>query len=867
MSHLNVDLAVILTTDTAQARQLTEILSPFYRRVDLCQQLSHLAETPDLLVVDYSAAPDHEWHTLQERGAHVLLLIPDTDPDALTYALECRADDYTVITAPLNRRVLEHRIHRMKRQTGEAMLVDALQSTAIALSSTLDFEEVLDRILINLENVVPYDLADVMLVEDGVARIVRHRGYQEHHLEQVISQIRFTVNQLKTLLTMAETGKPLYIPDTHTSPIWVQVVDKLAWRRTYLGAPLFVHGRLAGFLNLNSRERDAYSREAVRRLEVFASQVSVAISNAQLHDTVIRHTVELEQRIRDLITVYAIGQALTSTLDLQEIYTMLYQEVAQGLFEARQMRVVLLDKENQTLHYNFAIDAGIPQDVNRLTFSPDDVERFEEVLALRQTVKKGSSVYEPLLSRKRVIGILQILHDNERDFDEVDVTLLTTIASLAAIAVENAQLYALINSQHDEMAALYRATTTLFVFDNLDSLARQITDTIVNEFQHSECGLMLVDRDSREIKRVARSGSYVVSATVPLFPESAGLVPEAVRTGRIVYAPDVENDPRYIVGDPRTHSELVIPLHTPQGIIGALDLQSPELDGFNERDMLVLQAFAERAAIALENMRLMDEIRLHAADLERRVAERTLDLRRALEKERELNELKTRFVMTVSHQFRTPLTAILSAKEMLKNYGERMTPEQRDQRYDMLDNAVTEMVRLIEDSIMINQMTGEGLQFTPILIELERFTRDIVLDFASRTGKSHRIVYASDGKEAFNLVDSDMWRKAVSELLLNATKFSAAGSKIECLLSTVGSEVIFSVKDEGMGIAPDDLGRIFGVFDRGVNVENIPGTGLGLAIVKQSIERHGGSVTVDSQPETGTTVTLHLPKYVLEVTS
>jgi K+-sensing histidine kinase KdpD len=870
-------IALTFVVTSSLRAPIIETLRLFYAQVERPDSFRLPNTRLDLLLTEYAALPKlkGDWREVQERGGMVLLLIPEGDDQALAYALESGVDDYIVFApnAPLDVRVLAHRVQRMKKAAeahtlhyqSEMRLVEALQSTALALSSTLDFEGVLDRILINLEQVVPYDLADVAMLEENVAFIVRHRGYVENDMGHVVPQMRFPTNQFKTLSIMAATGKPLYVPDTEGYEGWQAVIDEMNWRRSYLGAPLFVKERLVGFLNLNSKTVDAYTPDDMRRLEVFASQVSVAISNAQWHDTVLRHSLELEQRIKDVVTVYEIEHALASTLNLQEIYLTLYEKVAQELFAAPQMRVILIDNETGNLYYDCAIAEGEVIDNALLSISPEEQAILNTVIKGQQPYTRGNSAYEPLMSRNEVIGVLQILHYEQYDFDEVDITLLSTVSTLAAVAIENAQLYTTINSQHHEIAALYRATTVLFASDNVAHMAQQITDTIVKEFRQTGCRLMVSSQEDTEIEVMARSGEYLVKNGKRLHINGSGLVPAALRTGEMIYAPDVKADPRYVAGEALTRSELVIPLRTPRGILGVLDLQSKQPNAYSERDVRIIKAFAERAAIALENMHLLEQTRRYASDLEQRVAERTEELRKALEKERELSELKTRFITTVSHQFRTPLTAIQSAKEMLKHYGERMTPEQRNVRYDMLDSAVMDMVRLIEDSIMMNRITGGDLMIIPVLVDLNSFTRDTINDFGSRAGKTHRIVYASDTKEAFNLVDTDMWRKVVNELLLNATKFSEPGSQIECQLSTMGGDFVLTVKDEGMGIAPEDVGRVFGIFDRGMNAENIPGAGLGLAIVKQSIERHGGHVEVSSQLGVGTTVSLHLPKYVLEV--
>src|SRR5690606_20979936 len=116
--------------------------------------------------------------------------------------------------------------------------------------------------------------------------------------------------------------------------------------------------------------------------------------------------------------------------------------------------------------------------------------------------------------------------------------------------------------------------------------------------------------------RLARGGKQPVETDAPLYLEGEGLVPEAVRTGAMIYVPDVRTDDRYVANDPHTRSELVIPLKTAKGVVGTLDLQSTRIDAFSERDQRVLSTFAERAAHAIELMALYEDLNRHASELE-----------------------------------------------------------------------------------------------------------------------------------------------------------------------------------------------------------------------------------------------------------
>lgn len=179
-----------------------------------------------------------------------------------------------------------------------------------------------------------------------------------------------------------------------------------------------------------------------------------------------------------------------------------------------------------------------------------------------------------------------------------------------------------------ELVALYNATSYLFQGDNLHVLAERIVEGIVREFEHTDCGLMLVSAEENHILRMARTGSQAAQPVQPLMLDGEGLVPLAIRTGRVIYAPDVTQSPHYMPNDSRTRSELVIPLRTQRGVMAALDLQRQEVNGFSERDVRLLSAYAERAAAVLDNMRLYEEINQHAATLEQRVIERTTELER-----------------------------------------------------------------------------------------------------------------------------------------------------------------------------------------------------------------------------------------------
>ncbi len=183
-----------------------------------------------------------------------------------------------------------------KAEFEQRILAESLQKTAAALTTTLDFDELLDRILENVDRVVQADVVNVMLVEDGVARVVRHRGYRAVGVADEIGKIRFRVEDVHNLKKMKETGLPVIIPDTEADPHWVSS-PATDWIRSNAAAPINLDGQFIGVLNLDSATPNAFSQIEATRLRAFADQAGLAIKNARLYRELRRYATELETQI------------------------------------------------------------------------------------------------------------------------------------------------------------------------------------------------------------------------------------------------------------------------------------------------------------------------------------------------------------------------------------------------------------------------------------------------------------------------------------------------------------------------------------------------------------------------------------------
>ncbi len=242
---------------------------------------------------------------------------------------------------------------------------------------------------------------------------------------------------------------------------------------------------------------------------------------------------------------------------------------------------------------------------------------------------------------------------------------------------------------------------------------------------------------------------------------------------------------------------------------------------------------------------------------------RTVDeLRAALEQERKLNELKSRFVSMISHEFRTPMAGILASAELIQHYGGRMTEERRVEHLSMIQERVQHLTLLLDDILTISKAQSVGLEFNPAFFELGAFCQSIVnsLQVDGHEGRITLTVAGDTPPEMW--ADPKLLSHALNNLLSNALKYSPSKTSVRFDITPGANTVIFRVVDEGIGIPEPEQHNLFQVFHRASNVGAIQGTGLGLAIVKEITDVHGGSVQFESRPGQGTSFVLTIPTKV-----
>ena len=235
------------------------------------------------------------------------------------------------------------------------------------------------------------------------------------------------------------------------------------------------------------------------------------------------------------------------------------------------------------------------------------------------------------------------------------------------------------------------------------------------------------------------------------------------------------------------------------------------------------------------------------------------ELSQSLLQEQELNRLKSIFVSTVSHEFRNPLNSISGMAQILETYGDKLTPEKKSEILLQLKRNVTKMTDLIDDLLVISRKDLGKLELDPAPIDLEKFGRDIVNEIQTAFDRNLAIDFVYQGDREKYSLDRKLLHHATINILSNACKYSPQDATIDFKIQGLPQQIVFTIRDRGIGIPREDIAHLFDSFYRASNSRGYQGTGLGLAIAKQYVELHRGRIAVASELEVGTSFIVTIP--------
>ncbi|MCY7384712.1 MAG: PAS domain-containing sensor histidine kinase [Microcoleus sp. CAN_BIN18] len=252
-----------------------------------------------------------------------------------------------------------------------------------------------------------------------------------------------------------------------------------------------------------------------------------------------------------------------------------------------------------------------------------------------------------------------------------------------------------------------------------------------------------------------------------------------------------------------------------------------------------------------------------------------LEIRRSLAKEQELRQVKSRFFSMLAHEFGNPLNIVLFATQILKEYGDEITNEEKQEYLEHVKSASKHMAQLLDDVRLLSSAEAGKLKFNPAPVDLPKFCSELVESIKISYGQNHKINFTcrkslppakqtereSEQTQKWSALDAKLLRHILTNLLSNAVKYSPIDSYIDFELNCHHEKATFKIKDAGIGIPIEDQEQLFESYYRAQNVGKIPGTGLGLSIVKQCVDLHGGQIEFSSETGLGTTFIVTIPFY------
>ncbi len=636
--------------------------------------------------------------------------------------------------------------------------------------------------------------------------------------------------------------------------------------RAILAAPLLRETGPVGAIILRRPDSVPFTDRQIELVETFADQAVIAIENVRLFNET-KEALERQTATADVLRVMA-----SSPSDLQPVLDAIADR-ARRLCAADGMVIRLLEADGLVVAARAGTLPAVGQDphipvardtltgaavLDAHTIHIADVQEAAEYPRAREMAMRGGHrtiAAIPLLREGRSIGVFSLARQEVRPYSEHELALVQTFADQAVIAIENVRLFNETKEALERQTAVSEVLKTMSrsAFD-LDAVlaavvesAARLSNADLGWLGRMEDGLI---RGGGAGVRWARDGDDSVfggMGRVQFVPTRNFIMGRAIIDRRTIRVADIAADTE-MSGDSGiarvsgSRSMIAVPLLLEGEAIGAIVVARRIVRRFSDREVQVVETFADQAAIAIQNVRLFNEIQDKSRELEA------------------ANRHKSEFLANMSHELRTPLNAIIGFSEVLLEamFGEINT-KQREYLDDVLASG-KHLLSLINDILDLSKVEAGKMELElstfPLAGTIEN-ALTIMRERAARHGIALQTILPADlpPLEA----DERKLKQVLINLLSNAVKFTPDGGSVEVRVRREDEWLRIDVHDTGIGIAAEDQPRVFEEFRQVGRERAREGTGLGLTLTKRFVELHGGRIWVESAPGQGSTFSFTLP--------
>jgi GAF domain-containing protein len=770
-----------------------------------------------------------------------------------------------------NTRLLNELRQSLQQQTATADVLKVISR------STFDLQTVLDTLVESAARLCEADMASVNRQSGEAYRQVASYGYSPE-FKQFMETHPLQLGRSTLAGRVVIAGKAVQIADVLADPEYeFKEGAKVGGTRTMLGVPLLREGTPVGVIALSRRTVQPFTDKQIELVQTFADQAVIAIENVRLFEAEQKRTEELSDALdQQTATADVLKVISRSTFDLQTVLDTLTESAAR-VCAAEKGVIFQRDGDLYRLgaNYGFSRDAAQyaldhPQQAGRgsavgrvalegkVTHIPDALADPEYSAAGYQRAFGFRTILGvPLLRDGTTIGVFALTRDIVHPFSQQQIDLVTTFADQAVIAIENVRLFEDVQKRTEELSdALEQQTATA---DVLKIISRSTFDLQAVLSTLVESAARLCDADMAAIRRpkgstflhVASHGSpseyneYMQNR--PIARERGTIAGRVLLEGKPIHVVDVQVDPEYdMVGVSRAagfHTILGVPLLREGNPIGVIILGRQTVRPFTDKQIELATTFADQGVIAIENVRLFEEIQDKSRQVE------------------EASKHKSQFLANMSHELRTPLNAILGYTELIIDgiYGE--APEKMRTVMERVQSNGKHLLGLINDVLDLSKIEAGQL----VLSIQDYSIKDVVHGVYSAVeplANSKKLAFKIDVPANLPAARGDDRRltQVLLNLVGNAIKFTDAGEVAVKAAASNGAYTI-SVRDTGPGIAEADQTKIFDEFQQADSTQTKVkgGTGLGLSIAKRIIEMHGGKLWVESSLGAGSTFSFTVP--------